>query len=139
MTRGVMTAPLPLCTPLFASFVSSRSNMSLSGQVLCFTGDLTASRAWLTAQAEAAGATVSESVTDTTTHLVVGPGAEDEVAAAVAKGVTVWTEDKFLRALGGGGGGGGGEATAEGTNKNKIKGKRAKEEAAEATAEEAVV
>ena len=100
-------------------------------QVFCFSG--VASRASFAALAEAAGAAVSEGVTATTTHLVAGPGAEDEVAAAVANGeLTVWTEDEFLRALGGGGGGGG-EATAEITNKNKIKGKRPKDEAAEAT------
>ena len=48
-----------------------------------------------------AGAKVTGSVSGTTTHLVAGPGAGSKVAAAEAKGVTIWTEDDFLASLGG--------------------------------------
>ena len=51
--------------------------------------------------AEPAGVTVTGSVIGTTLLLVAGPGAGSKVAAAEAKGVTIWTEDDFLAAIGG--------------------------------------
>ena len=78
--------------------------MALTGKILVFTGTLSTDRKKATAMAEAEGAKVTGSVSGTTTHLVAGPGAGSKVAAAEAKGVTIWTEDDFLAAIGGGGG-----------------------------------
>jgi len=81
--------------------------MALTGKILVFTGTLSTDRKKATAMAEAEGAKVTGSVSGTTTHLVAGPGAGSKVAAAEAKGVTIWTEDDFLAAIAGAGGGGG--------------------------------
>ena len=67
--------------------------MSLAGKTLVFTGTLAIDRKTATQQAEAAGAKVTGAVSAKTTHLVTGPGAGSNVAAAEAKGVTIWTED----------------------------------------------
>ena len=77
--------------------------MSLAGKTLCFTGTLTSPRADCTAQAQAAGAGVTATVTGKTTHLVAGPGAGSKVSAAQAKGVEIWTEAEFFAAMAGGG------------------------------------
>jgi len=74
--------------------------MSFSGYVIFFSGKLGTSPASFAAQAvtqaEATGAAVS-------TFLVAGPGAEVEVAAANAAGVTVMSEAEFFCAFFGGG------------------------------------
>jgi hypothetical protein len=74
--------------------------MSFSGNVIFFSGKFVTSPASFAAQAvkqaEATGAAVS-------TFLVAGPGAEVEVAAANAAGVTVMSEAEFFCAFFGGG------------------------------------
>ena len=71
--------------------------MSLAGKTLVFTGTLAIDRKTAThviygsTQAEAAGAKVTGAVSAKTTHLVAGPGSGAKVAAAEAKGVTIWT------------------------------------------------
>ena len=74
--------------------------MSFSGYVIFFSGKLGTSPASFAAQAvtqaEATGAAVS-------TFLVAGTGAEVEVAAANAAGVTVMSEAEFFCAFFGGG------------------------------------
>jgi NAD-dependent DNA ligase len=102
--------------------------MSLAGKNLVFTGTLSTDRKKATAMAVAAGAKVTGDVSGTTTHLVAGPGAGSKVAKAESKGVTIWTEDDFLAAVGGSGGGGTAAAP-----KAKAAGKRKPEEAATAT------
>jgi hypothetical protein len=110
--------------------------MSVSGNVFFFSGNLATSMESCATQATAAGAAISEGLTAKTTHLVAGPGAEDEVAAAAAAGVTVMSEAEFFRALCGGSSVG--EAAAEGTNKSEGKGKRVKEGEGEAAENAAV-
>ena len=87
--------------PAAPAAASSSKKKSLAGKVLVFTGTLNTNRKKATTMAEAAGAKVTGSVSGTTTHLVAGPGAGSKVAAAEAKGVTIWTEDDFLAAIGG--------------------------------------
>jgi len=74
--------------------------MSFSGNVIFFSGKLVTSPASFAAQAvtqaKATGAAVS-------TFLVAGTGAEVEVAAANAAGVTVMSEAEFVCAFFGGG------------------------------------
>ena len=78
--------------------------MSLHGKTICFTGTLSLVRKDATAKAQAAGASVSGSVTNSTDILIAGAGAGAKEAAAKAKGVEVWTEAEFITALSGGGG-----------------------------------
>ena len=96
--------------------------MPLAGKTLCFTGTLTSPRADCTAQAQAAGAGVTASVTGKTTHLVAGPGAGAKVAAAQAKGIAIWTEADFFAAMG--------KKAPAGTKAPAGKGKRAVDEEA---------
>jgi BRCT domain type II-containing protein len=112
------------------------AGMSLSGNVFFFAGNLATLGVFCAAQATAAGAAISEGATAKTTHLVAGPGAEDEVAAAAAAGVTVMSEAEFFRVLCGGSGGG--EAAAKGRNKSEGGGKNAKEGKGEAAENAAV-
>ena len=74
--------------------------MSFSGNVIFFSGKLVTSPASFAAQAvtqaKATGAAVS-------TFLVAGTGAEVEIAAANAAGVTVMSEAEFVCAFFGGG------------------------------------
>ena len=78
-------------------------NTPLSGYVIVFTGTLLRPRAEATSRlAQAAGATVTGSVSGKTTHLVAGPGAGSKVAEATAKGVVIWTEEEFFSAAKGG-------------------------------------
>lgn len=72
---------------------------SLSGKVVCFTGALEMKRADAKAQAEAAGATVTGSISGKTNILVAGPGAGAKMTEASAKGVEVWSEQEFIDAL----------------------------------------
>lgn len=67
-----------------------------------FTGTLQLPRAAAKKEAEKAGATVAGSVSGKTDILVAGPGAGQKIAAAEAKGVTIWTEEQFLAAVSGG-------------------------------------
>ena len=83
--------------------------MSLNGKQICFTGTLQMKRDDAKAQAEAAGAKVTGSVSANTDILVCGAGVgAKKTDDAQKKGVEVWTEDQFTSALSGGGGGGGG-------------------------------
>ena len=101
-TSGVLQAAKDgASAPAAPAAASSSKNKSLAGKVLVFTGTLSTNRKKATTMAEAAGAKVTGSVSGTTTHLVAGPGAGSKVAAAEAKGVTIWTEDDFLAAIGG--------------------------------------
>ncbi|RHY28737.1 hypothetical protein DYB32_005747 [Aphanomyces invadans] len=71
-------------------------NMTIQGQVISFVGKLRSySRADAIAQARAAGASVTSTVTRRTTVLV----AADEATKAPS-GVEVWSESKFVQALG---------------------------------------
>jgi hypothetical protein len=101
--------------------------MSLAGKILVFTGTLSTDRKKATAMAVAAGAKVTGDVSGTTTHLVAGPGAGSKVTKAESKGVTIWTEDDFLAAVGSSGSGG-----AAAAPKAKAAGKRKPDEAATA-------
>lgn len=74
---------------------------SLQGKILVFTGTLQQPRAAAKKEAEKAGATVAGSVSGKTDILVAGPGAGQKIAAAEAKGVTIWTEEQFLVAVSG--------------------------------------
>ena len=109
------------------------AGMSLSSNVFFSSGNLATSVESCAAQATAAGAAISEGVTATTTHLVAGTGAEDEVAAAA--GVTVMSGAEFRVLCGGSSCG---EAAAEGTNKSEGKRKRVKEGGGEAAENAAV-
>lgn len=75
--------------------------MSLQGKTIVFTGTLSTPRAQATQMAEAAGAKVTASVTGNTNFLVCGPGSGKKMDDAVKKGVTVWTEDDFIKAVSG--------------------------------------
>jgi hypothetical protein len=90
--------------------------MSLNGKQICFTGTLQMKRDDAKAQAEAAGAKVTGSVSANTDILVCGAGVgAKKTDDAQKKGVEVWTEDQFTSALSGGGGGGGGSKAAKKT------------------------
>ena len=70
--------------------------MSLNGKQICFTGTLQMKRDDAKAQAEAAGAKVTGSVSANTDILVCGAGVgAKKTDDAQKKGVEVWTEDQF--------------------------------------------
>jgi ATP-dependent DNA ligase len=105
--------------------LASSSSKPLAGKILVFSGTLSTNRKKATAMAQGAGAKVTGDVSGSTTHLVAGPGAGTKVDKAEAKGVTIWTEDDFLAAVGGGGGdGGGGGGKAKAAPAPKAAGKR---------------
>mmetsp|Transcript_66967 Transcript_66967/g.134995 ORF Transcript_66967/g.134995 Transcript_66967/m.134995 type:complete len:576 (+) Transcript_66967:66-1793(+) len=111
--------------------------MALAGHLLCFTGTLSfASRAEFTKLAEGAGAKTGTSVTAKTTHLVAGPGAGSKEQAAIAKGVTIWSEADLIAALAGAGGANKAPKKAAPKAAPKAKGKRAAPKAAEEEEEE---
>ena len=72
---------------------------SLAGKTVVFTGTLQTKRAAATAAAVSAGATVAGAVSGKTDVLVAGAGAGAKMEAARAKGVAVWDEQHFLRAV----------------------------------------
>lgn len=86
--------------------------MSLSGKTVVFTGGLKIKRAEATNKATALGATVTGSISGKTDIVVAGPGAGSKLAAAQARGVEVWDEQKFLDCVAGGGSSGGGKKAA---------------------------
>eukprot|EP01043_Picozoa_sp_COSAG02_P010838 COSAG02_NODE_390_length_23244_cov_35.504558_19_plen_510_part_00 len=100
---GVIEQQMPAAGDAATVRRSAAATMSIVGKALCFTGTLQMPRAKATAAAEAAGATVTGSVSAKTDILVAGPGAGSKLKQAEAKGVDVWTEDEFNAALGGGG------------------------------------
>eukprot|EP00750_Incisomonas_marina_P012684 INCI17140.3.p2 GENE.INCI17140.3~~INCI17140.3.p2 ORF type:complete len:600 (-),score=140.90 INCI17140.3:3651-5351(-) len=74
--------------------------MSIVGKAICFTGTLNAKRADASRLAVSAGASVTKSVTKKTQILVCGDGVgATKINAATAKGVEIWTEDKFNAAV----------------------------------------
>ncbi|OQR88785.1 poly, ADP-ribose polymerase 3-like [Thraustotheca clavata] len=75
---------------------------SLNDQVVAISGKLsTMTRAEATNYVQQAGGSVSSSVTKKTTILVAADGINGKKAqSASAQGVTVWTEDQFLNAIG---------------------------------------
>jgi predicted DNA-binding WGR domain protein len=79
--------------------------MSLNGKTIVFTGTLAMARADVKAQAEAAGAKVTGSVSANTNILVCGAGVgAKKTDDAQRKGVEVWSEAQFSAALSGSGG-----------------------------------
>jgi predicted DNA-binding WGR domain protein len=80
--------------------------MSLKGKTIVFTGTLEMKRADAQKAGEAAGAVMGSSVTKATDILVCGSGVgAKKTDDAEKKGVAVWSEAEFHKALGGAGGG----------------------------------
>jgi DNA ligase (NAD+) len=74
--------------------------MSLSGKKIVFSGTMSLKRAEAKSQAESAGAKVLTSVSNTVDILVIGGDiAGKKVADAQAKGVEIWTEADFVKAI----------------------------------------
>ena len=75
---------------------ATKATVSLNGKQICFTGTLQMKRDDAKAQAEAAGAKVTGSVSANTDILVCGAGVgAKKTDDAQKKGVEVWTEDQF--------------------------------------------
>lgn len=73
---------------------------TLAGQVIVFTGTLTAmTRGEAKTRAETLGATVGSAVTKTTTVLVTGEASGSKVEKARAQGVAIWDEAKWMEAV----------------------------------------
>jgi len=73
----------------------------ISGKTVVFTGTLEKmTRSEAKAKAERLGAKVAGSVSKNTDYVVAGPGAGSKLKNAEALGVTVLTEDEWLKLLG---------------------------------------
>jgi DNA ligase (NAD+) len=79
-----------------------RSNSPISGKTVVFSGSLEKmTRDEAKANAERLGAKAASSVSKKTDYLIAGPGAGSKLAEAQKHGVTVLTEDEWLKLVGG--------------------------------------
>jgi DNA ligase (NAD+) len=78
-----------------------KSNSAISGKTVVFTGSLEKmTRDEAKAMAERLGAKAAGSVSKKTDYVVAGPGAGSKLAEAQKHGVTVLTEDEWLKMVG---------------------------------------
>ena len=79
-----------------------KSNSAIAGKTVVFTGSLEKmTRDEAKAMAERLGAKAAGSVSKKTDYVVAGPGAGSKLAEAQKHGVTVLTEDEWLKLVGG--------------------------------------
>jgi DNA ligase (NAD+) len=79
-----------------------KANSAISGKTVVFSGSLERmTRDEAKANAERLGAKAASSVSKKTDYLVAGPGAGSKLADAKKHGVTVLTEDEWLKLIGG--------------------------------------
>jgi DNA ligase (NAD+) len=79
-----------------------KSNSAIAGKTVVFTGSLEKmTRDEAKAMAERLGAKAAGSVSKKTDYVVAGPGAGSKLAEAERHGVTVLTEDEWLKLVGG--------------------------------------